>query len=404
METINPKARTTFRVPLVVRYLLYAFTFSLNFEYWEFLNIGSFTITKTIGILLFVVTLLYSQKVLFKPDPSAWALLFIWLWSAIASVLNAYSNDELFDVFTGPLFTLLQCLCLFWIIQNFFHDKKTLINTLMAFAFGCFIIALLMFLGFGVKSELQRNGFERLSLFGFNPNDFGLYMVLCVVIVMSVVLENPSKLGDWRFLLLFGVPIVLKAAFASGSRGALVALVLGLATFSFARRSARKQLLVWGVMTAMGALIVLYISNSDIQLLRWQSTIESGDSAGRSELWLVAFEKISEKPFSGWGFTGMSRCFQQISDGFDPHNAFLAMFMLAGVVGGFLFLAITSWWLLQAFEARRTILGCLPLALVTVVLSVFIKGGSIYMLKIVWVMLACVAPMRRYWKSCEEPY
>jgi O-antigen ligase len=241
-------------------------------------------------------------------------------------------------------------------------------------------------------------GIDRETMFGANPNTFAFLEVLGIVIIVGIVVENPCAFGKWRFLALATVPLLLKASFMTGSRGALVSLALGLTPFFFTRNTARLRVLIWLLLIGCGLLITFYVKNSDILMERMERTIEKGNTAGRLELWQVAVERIAEKPFSGWGFTGMIRCFNEVSDVSDPHNVFLTMFLLTGIFGGIFFLMLAARWIFQALAARQTVWGCIPLALAVVVLSLFFKGGGAYSLKVAWLMLACVAAMgdRRY--------
>jgi O-antigen ligase len=355
--------------------------------------LGGVTIAKAIGILLFGSALLYWHKLLVLPDCSVFALIIICAWTAASSALNADSDNELFEALM-PISSLIQCVVFYYVVQAIFRDQRTAFNTLLVFSISSVVVSILMIRGIGAQESGTEKGLVRFTFFGMHPNSLALFLAIGIVIIAGIVIENPRSFGLWRYLLLLCVPILLKAAFMAGSRGALVSLVLGIIPFLFTRKSAWIRILVWFQLVGFAVLIMIFALNSDILMLRMEKTISTGDSAGREDLWRFAVEKIAENPILGLGFTGMTRCINEVSDVSDPHNGFLAIFMLTGFFGGTLFLSVTVWWLKIALRARKTVWGYLPLALFVVVVSAFVKSGGIYLFKIVWLMFAFIGSMR----------
>jgi hypothetical protein len=369
-DTGQPAARPPLgarnKTPLPVRLLLCLFAFSLCFEYWDLLMVGSFTVPKVIGLALFGAAMCYITAVGTRPTVSTILLFILWFWCVATTVLNAQSKPELWDVVSEILIPLLECLVFYWLVQGMFRDKRAAFLTLMAFTAGCVCIAALMPFGFGAQTA-QEGGFFRVTFFGTNSNTLGVYMVIAIVTVVGVVIENPLHSGRWRYCLLAALPILCKAAFDTGSRGALVSLALGLLAFGFTRRSFLMRTFIWAQLILMGVLTFYYVTQSDILMYRLDLTLDSG-----------------------WGFSGMSRAFLTSHGVPDPHNGFLTFYVVAGIVGGTLFLLLAVRWILKAFVARKSVWGCIPLALALVMLSTLAKGGGFYLQKVLWVFLGFV--------------
>ena len=101
---------------------------------------------------------------------------------------------------------------------------------------------------------VQSNPFERAIGSFFNPNYFGLFEAIAIVIAIGLLPTARSRLIRWILLV---IAIVLGAAVAlSFSRGALVALAAGLVCLGIARGRARIALLLGG--SVLVAMVIVY--------------------------------------------------------------------------------------------------------------------------------------------------
>lgn len=182
---------------------------------------------------------------------------------------------------------------------------------------------------------------HRLQGFADHPNALG--EIAAILILMAVTARRQALIGRATFYgsLGFGVATIL----ATGSRTALVAVVTawGLVASRNSRFGGAVAIVSLGVLSlilvlaACGALpdITKYFG----ELSRSGRGSEILTLTGRTDLWDIAWTKIMQKPFFGWGYYGTE---QLIADSVDPkfadqakhaHNMFLQSLLSVGFLG-----------------------------------------------------------------------
>jgi len=157
----------------------------------------------------------------------------------------------------------------------------------------------------------------------------------------------------------------LTAMVYTGSRGGIVAFLAGVALYALPyRRSKRKMIAILGVTMAVVGIIYAVV-NDEATLSRFERSYDTGDTAGRDQIFAASIEMISEKPLLGWrpvvlwyelGARTRSPFIIR-----DAHNLFLHLLLEVGLLGAMPFLIGLGLCVRAAWTARVRSLGLFPL-------------------------------------------
>ncbi len=158
----------------------------------------------------------------------------------------------------------------------------------------------------------------------------------------------------WQAL---SVGVALLAAYVmlkAGSRGPLLAVgFAGTLWFGIRRKNLLAVLLLWAF--AVGAFLlfkeqILAIIGeiSPTMANRASATLESGDTSGRTDLWIECWEMCKQYPLFGYSHTAFGY----------PHNMFLDGLMMFGMIGGWIITILIFVSLFTALKYLHTAHGC----------------------------------------------
>src|SRR5262249_39885652 len=167
-----------------VRYVYYAFAFSIPFEV---IDIGlPYTPSKLFGYLLILLTLLMERDLfLWRPPKAFWCFviyLIVYAFRGIIEVFGDPQKAEFRGEIIGQLFTMCQMLVLFWISYNLMRSERVKKGTVLALALSCSVLAFLQALGITNSNVAQ----ERISAFGENPNTLASVLSLGLLALVGV--------------------------------------------------------------------------------------------------------------------------------------------------------------------------------------------------------------------------
>src|SRR5436190_16270756 len=260
-----------------IRWGLYAFMFSIPFEYPDR------TIpleVHTISALLFVMVALVQTRVCFRrPCASFW-----WL----AAYLWGYASLGLFSVHLGETAKLFLnyaiVACLFWIETNLLRRERLARGALWSFVLGCSVVATLNVLGIGTK-VVESDDTTRRIVFGQDANLLGGNMALALVALMTLTFGGRSRLLQPRVIGSTAIAFVLaKSLMLAGSRGAVLALAGGVLAFGFQTLDIRAFARTFIVTAAVAASLIYVVYRSDSMMKRYTVTVESGSMSGREQI------------------------------------------------------------------------------------------------------------------------
>lgn len=379
------------------RYAFYGVVFAFP---WESLNIGlgeNFSLAKVMGLFFFGAALL-QPKICFRFPPKEFWLFLLYL--AFYALL-ALGGDAAYDrstVIGG--FSIFQMLVLFWLSYNVMRDERVVKGFLITFIVACLSLAIGGVFMEGVSGGVRSGDMdeERLVTLGVDPNTTGATFALGLIAVLGLAYGRQAS--NLKTKVLSWLPFLIMAGFLvkTGSRGAMVSLVIGIAFFTVKRGDIKSKIaLCLIVVVGVGALIGLTLRSASYK--RFVDTLDEGSTSGRDVIYNEAAGMINEKPITGWGpvafrfelanrvgLAGRER---------DPHNLILKLLLEVGILGAtpFLFGIGLCFW--AAWKARAGVQGALP---ASILVTVFMINMSITWdgRKIFWIILAYGLVSARY--------
>jgi len=368
-------------------FFLYLFVFSLGYEYWDPFGVRNiFTVTKLLGLLYFVFSLLDFKKnfSLSKNKKIVIIAFSVWLYLVLVSFVSA-------TIYNGDInlrFSFLQVIFLLLLVMNDISNNPLVREKLFIFyIFGISLIAFFVQSGIGI----ERAEFSRLYFMGLNPNKLGNFSVFALLMLFILVFEK-NRLSNKKYFLLLLIPNLLMLIGLSGSRGAFVGLFLGVFSFFLLKKDSYKNKFIYFLIGGISISIFLnYLNSFEVLQNRLQRTYEGGDTGERFEIWKNVLDIYLDYPIFGIGDAGyqyeMSNRFNEI---IDPHNLFIYIMVYGGTVGIFLFLWFYINLLKKAFLSWKINKSSIYLALFFVVTFVNSKSGGIIDDKITWVLYAYI--------------
>jgi O-antigen ligase len=209
-----------------------------------------------------------------------------------------------------------------------------------------------------------------------NPNPFGAFMSLGVVVTAGLLRTRARSALLWLLLVLFCAAVV-----ASGSRGALVTMTVGLLVLLVPR--SRLALGLVAAVLLGGVLAAIMYAASDPEGV--------GDQL-RVEVAVFSVEKIVEAPLVGWG----KESFLSLPGRPDlnsPHNLILDLALTSGIPAALGWLLSTSWLLLALLrnctEKARIALAVLSASIVAGLIEYSVVNSTHF--QGIWVLVTAFA-------------
>lgn len=162
-----------------------------------------------------------------------------------------------------------------------------------------------------------------------NPNPFGAFMAIGVVVTAGLLRSRARDLLLWPLLVLLCAAVV-----GSGSRGALLTIVVGLLVLFVPRTR-----------LAAGLLTAVFVGAALAAIVYAESSLKGVGDQLRVEAAVFSVQKILEAPAAGWG----KEVFLSLPDRPNlnsPHNLLLDLALTSGIPAALGWLLSTSWLLL----------------------------------------------------------
>ncbi len=188
----------------------------------------------------------------------------------------------------------------------------------------------------GMLSWVSGSG-ERLAVLGGGPNVFGRSMAVLSMLSLSAILGGRRRRALWMVAAALGAVLGL----LSGSRGAIVGMMVGGATLVYTKRlpigrfvkiAAGLVVFAWFIVTFTDAgQSALHTFEERFLVL----TLEERHDAGRMDIYLYAWNMALDAPLVGQGLAAFA------DSGFHvyPHNIVLEAFCEGGLIAVVLLLA-----------------------------------------------------------------
>lgn len=371
------------------RIFLLLFVFSIPFEYWDPFGVSSFfSVTKMAGFAYAAMAFLTIRDSFdLKIFKYVKLLLIFWILLLVLSHLN-YTSSNTVSIFN---FTILQNIILYWLItSDLIRGNIRLRAIILSFLLSIILMSTLLSLGIGVKQDYVEN-LARITFFGNNPNTVGVLAGLGIVFSLYFILNPSQNYGSKSYLIILAIPSFIMLLLHSGSRGALITLVMSAAIMLITNKATPfKRILQIGLLIIASTYFMEKLVESELMYKRITLFVEEGNTAGRGEIWENVLEIASKRPIIGYGTTGFENEMRVIYGGNkDSHNLFLYVLVTTGIIGLSLFL----YFLYFHFEKvvysfkQGNVLG---LILLIFYLTTVFKGGGIIKDKLMWLLLAII--------------
>ena len=324
-------------------YALYLFAMSIPFDRIPLFTIGgsAFSASKIMGGLLIMIWLLQLLSSKRRPrsmrsqlPPTLTAFLVIYtVWSTIATIESTISDGFSLNVW----FALVVPFCIPFTLFHFLTDIKKLMRFWQCYAgvmiFSCVVGWFQFFTGaapFGLSRTIS--AYIGTTFLGFRPSgtlDDPNYYALATSVTFGIWLiayqreTHPSRRTWYGFLTIFCAASILSTL----SRGGIAGLAVIIVVFIWQAPDRFRNLLVFGAISAVGALVFANSPLFDAILLRF------GDSAaalgrGRQVIWLDYIQAIRDNPLFGEGIYQAQDLYRA------SHNLLLGISAERGIIAG----------------------------------------------------------------------
>lgn len=369
-------------VALPIRACFLLFVFAIPFETIDVLGLVQvMTIAKFVGYVLAVLACLQPRACLRTPPAAFW-----WFGAYLAIYfVRGLPYVEANELPLGVT-TVAQNLLLFYIASNVLRHRGMIRWTLATFVVAMALVALLANFG-GAAMESPTSG--RRTALGQDHNYLGFIYGMAVIAVLGLMA------GRWRSWVwaLSAVPLLalLGAQWvATGSRGAMLATVVGVAALAVTGRGwtgkAKMLILAAFGVAALGWMVL----RSEVAIERWKA-IGKGQTGLRVEITQECTDMVLRRPVFGWG---ANRHLEELASRFpdrfqvlDTHSDLFWALTATGLVGGVPFAIGLFLPLRSAFRNRATPLGPAVLALMVAMLVMGLTV-NFHKRKAAWVIMA----------------
>ena len=350
------------QVNRVVLAAFYLMVFSFNFEMpdrggWE---IPAMTAALFIASTVLALRDCYGRV----PGAMLWFAGFLWAF-LLTSVLHGWVD---FGDVRHYFIVLVEAVLVCWAGLNLFSRPGIGTTALWCFVYSALARSVLPMIGVGRTSYAVWTGGERMTAFGQNANFSSILLSAGLVTLLGLTY---GRRGTSRTMKLLAWPIgafIGAAIIETGSRGGLLAL--GIVTYSAFTATVMKN--------------------------RLEATAETGNLAGREQLWPSLVEMALEKPWTGWGpvnnqYEVAARTTDMAKEHRDAHNLWLELMTAEGLAGTVPFMIGLGMCMVAAWRGRTSPYGIVPFALVALFLVANVSTNLAAYKPFWWVLALALA-------------
>jgi len=220
------------------------------------------------------------------------------------------------------------------LVSVFPFEEKELKTVVLFYAIGSAVSLILLFvigdLHYGWNPEGRRT--IRINNKWQDPNSLAAYLIAGLFYFVEKIFSK-----KWYAIPCIAIALAfIYGILQTGSRGALLSLVLTAVLVAFVK--AEKKVRFKVLAGALASLVVVYILISSFlpeELINRLFNAETyADGSGRIRIWTAAMQEILRNPFFGNGISSHYAYFNEVL-GVDTamHNAYLCVLFEVGVVG-----------------------------------------------------------------------
>lgn len=327
-----------------------------TYNAFELQKVILFRITVEILFAIYVFWSISRKKPIVKWGLLEWIFLVFLGLMYLSSFFGAdFSQSFLGEYYRGQgFFTLIHYFLFFLIIsgsREFGLESRDLFLAVSSSAVLLASVAVIQFILYNLGFDVGLFNGRYHVVFG-NPNFFGAYLGVAVSFVSDI----------------FALALLFMGVILSGSRGALLAGLLGFGAMcylSYLRGISKKVLAALGAVLIL-ALGIFFYANSRVSVYENRGTI-----------WEVGFRAFMKRPILGWGLENFEYAYNaSLMQGETwlkgvrvdkAHNEILEVMVSGGVLGLLAYLSLLTVFFKEAFKILRIDKG----------LGVFLISGAI---------------------------
>lgn len=267
------------------------------------------------------------------------------------------------------------------------YSKREKHLMLLAVAASTLVLSVLLLTKMSVedmeiaRQTLQTNGQD------IDPNNIGALIVCGVAVLLPMKFRN-NVLNIFKYI---AVIALVTACLYTASRSAAVSLVIVFLYNIFAQRKFEKKstsmLSVLFIAVVVYVIAISFLTVNPFDLLMSRFMDDTGGS-GRTLLWKISFESISQRPFFGYGLAESPYVIgKQYVNNIGSHNTYITIWFESGIfaLSVFVIFILSLWHKRKNDFFNISVFGMLLAALTT---SFFIDT---YNKKILWLpILLCI--------------
>ncbi len=321
---------------------LWVFVFVLPWENSVVIP-GVGVISKLMGMVSFGMALLAvvvsGRFRRWRPFHAA-ALLFV-AWSGI----NLFLYHSVLGSIPHKYVTYVQLGLVLLMMWELAPSRRAVMGLLSAYVLGSAIAAFSTIMV--ARSEFGI--LHRFAAEGFDPND--LAMILALALPMAWYFGMTTRQPFMRWVYRGYLPVGLLAIALTGSRGGLVASMVGLTIVPLTMTRLTPGRLTAGitVLALSGGFAIWYAPKTVISRLATTRTeVEQGSLNGRLGIWKAGVTALLSRPVAGHGVGGFPEAVEPILGAPRvAHNSYLSVLVEEGIIGFLFFMGM----LLAVFRA-----------------------------------------------------
>lgn len=356
------------------------------------------------------LTLSLAKKIDFTfAVPLTLPLLLFLIWT-VFSLPFAFNKENTFSDIYGHL---LKYIAIFYLVANFFNDRKRFVVLIWILIFSASIFSIGGIIYFynhtGINSVLRLG----LPEVGIGVNYIGFFTI--TAILFSITHLNTTAELPFKIAAIICVFALSVATILTGTRGTFLGLIFPLLLLFYRHKK---------TVTAFFLIFLVIISFTPVkQILTPEALLSKLRQDVRKNIWYVYSEVIKDRPIAGIGY-GMQTYDKKLIDEYNsknsslhkmqhfyaPHNTFIDVTVRLGVVGLALFLYIIfvfgrmGWQLIR--HGHDDFIRTWALCLTAIFVSFLIQGMVSDMLLgvqivIFFVLMAMLTVLWRINEDCQ---
>ncbi len=318
---------------IVLSTLLFLYCVALPFEEALASSFGS--VLRFLGVLIIG----YSVCIYCRYRIRIYTLRFLIpfaLWMLLALISVLWSEDISWWIYFVQIYLFQFIFVVFVIAYNQRVNIKFLENGLIIGS----ILASSILIFFPQVSQLTRDGRRTVVVFGQNldPNIVACIIMLGLFACLRRIFEYKTKGILSKVLIIY---LVIGMLF-TGSRGALISFVVGLAVLVFLEmrdRGSRARVLLLIIIVAITAIVAIYYIPEELLMSRFSSENLLGineytDGAhNRYTIWFHSLKLFVDSPVIGYGCGNFFSAIEKVYRECASHNMYVLVAVEEGLIG-----------------------------------------------------------------------